>query len=335
MLDINRKLEIYIFENLNAEYLPDHVAACSNVTNDEKENRRYLGTYFPRSFVESYNIYRQIFSKQEAYELYESKDEIHILVVGGGTGGDLIGLLQVLNEIYNNKKIYIHSFDGNDISLRYQRDFIHNFFAYMSKTKNFIQINTHRITFTNLEKFKNQLCTEEYHNHFDIAQSFKFCNELYNSFYNKNVYYEFLEIGEYCLMTNGILLLEDVTIKSNDGIYIPKIMNSQIKNYLQDNNSKFRYIIPKPCGKWYNSCNETNCFSQITFCVSHRYNNDDLSKVTYNLLIKGKLGDKFTDYIGDSECYELANRKYCLNGEYLYNQDFPPQYPCDNAFTID
>lgn len=335
MLGINSSLEKYIYDILNAEYMPNHVAACSNISNDEEANLRYLGTYFPRSFVEAYNIYEQIFTKPEIDKLYNEKEEIHILVIGGGTGGDLIGLLQVINDRYDNKMIYIHSYDGNDISLRYQRNFIKRFFRYMDKTHNHIHITTHKKIITDLNEFHNILCKSEYYHQFDIIQSFKFCNELYNRLSDKNIYYKFLEVGEYCLNSNGILLLEDVTICANDGLYIPKIMKSQIRRYLKTVKTDFKYILPKSCGKWYNKCNEFNCFTQCIFNVSHRYNEYDITKITFNLMIKGTLGEKIFTYVDDEECYKIAPGKYCFRGDYYYNQDTPPYHSYSDTFRLD
>ncbi len=63
MLNINPYLERFIFDELKAQYDPDPIAALHNLDNNEQQSQRYLGTYFPRSFVESYNIFYRLFNR--------------------------------------------------------------------------------------------------------------------------------------------------------------------------------------------------------------------------------------------------------------------------------
>lgn len=121
MLKINKRLENYIFKDLEAEYCLDPLGVSSNIDNDEEKNKKYLGTYFPRSFVEAYRIYDNIFLNELILNEFNKKYELNILDIGSGTGGNLIGLLNVLVKKLNNKHFKIHSFDGNKIALLYQK----------------------------------------------------------------------------------------------------------------------------------------------------------------------------------------------------------------------
>jgi len=131
MLNINPKLEKYIFDELGAVYQIDPENVSCNLANDREANLNYLGTYFPRSFVESYNIYTNLFSNGCIKRAFLERETINILDIGSGTGGNLIGLLQVLNDTYRDKNIGIYSIDGNDIALEYQRRFIRDLYKFM------------------------------------------------------------------------------------------------------------------------------------------------------------------------------------------------------------
>ena len=58
MINLNRPLYDYIVKNLGAYWHKRTWDAVSNLHNDEKENQGYLGTYFIRSYIESYHIFR-------------------------------------------------------------------------------------------------------------------------------------------------------------------------------------------------------------------------------------------------------------------------------------
>ena len=54
-------LDDYIFDDLKAEYAPDFNRFEKNLDLTENENLKYLGTYFPRSYAESFCIFDNIF----------------------------------------------------------------------------------------------------------------------------------------------------------------------------------------------------------------------------------------------------------------------------------
>ena len=55
MSQLPKYIDDYIFGELKAEYSPNYqeLNVDYNLNNTESENRKYLGTYFPRSWVES------------------------------------------------------------------------------------------------------------------------------------------------------------------------------------------------------------------------------------------------------------------------------------------
>ena len=109
-------LDDYICNELKANY------CCSNsdmtVIDWDKENvLNYLGTYFPRSYAESYCIFRNFF-QQERID-WENKKNISVFDFGCGTGGEIVGLLMVISEnLPKIETVEILSLDGNQDALR-------------------------------------------------------------------------------------------------------------------------------------------------------------------------------------------------------------------------
>lgn len=321
---INSALEAYIFDRLNAVYAPDAIAAKNNLNNDTDKNRSYLGTYFPRTFVESCHIYRQLFQNQEVYNCYSQKELINILIIGSGTGGDLLGLLQVLNECFCSKQINIYSFDGNQDALNIQKQLIRDFYQFMPNQNNQIMVYTYFVQFTCVNDIANSLRANRIP-FIDIMQSFKMCNELYNQSADKQVFYQLTALAEQYLSPNGIFVLEDVTNRNDDQKFNSVVMSDQVRNYFRQNpHSSLKYIIPVCCGKWYNRCTWAKCLSIVEYIVSHRYAPAERSKVAYKVMIKQPLGQLLYDSIETRDAYLLAPRTYCTKDDYLYNQDFPP-----------
>lgn len=77
----------------------------------------YLGTYFPRSFAESYCIFSEYFSKFK-YQ-YEANTSISLFDFGCGTGGEIIGFIVAVSELLPNvETIELRALDGNVHELR-------------------------------------------------------------------------------------------------------------------------------------------------------------------------------------------------------------------------
>lgn len=78
----------------------------------------YLGTYFPRSFAESYCIFSKYFSK--FMHQYKTKASISLFDFGCGTGGEIIGFIVAVSEMLPNiETIELRALDGNAHELRY------------------------------------------------------------------------------------------------------------------------------------------------------------------------------------------------------------------------
>ena len=56
MAKIPQYLDEYIYHDLGGVFQPG-LNVDINLTNDESANKRYIGTYFPRSVVECFSIF--------------------------------------------------------------------------------------------------------------------------------------------------------------------------------------------------------------------------------------------------------------------------------------
>lgn len=58
-------LRTFIYDEMKAKYSPDHLKVENNTENSDEDNLWYLGTYFPRTFVEISSILTNLLSNQK------------------------------------------------------------------------------------------------------------------------------------------------------------------------------------------------------------------------------------------------------------------------------
>lgn len=326
MKNINDKLDSYIFETLNVKFSPDYSKATSNLENSEEDNENYLATYFPRSFFESYKIFNNIFSNQLIYNKFDEKENIVIVDIGSGTGGNVFGLIQVLVEKFKGKQIKVYTFDGNQNALEIQKEIFDNYEELFPKSNNHISFVFNNIKFqgkSDMDGIVKFLDADD--KKIDILSSFKFINELYSKSYNtyKGMYKKILEFAENNLSDNGIFALCDVTYKlDSTNTNIPTYVNRECKAFFKNKQSTLKYILPKCCCKNINICFRDYCYSSISFKINHSGNNSDITKIVYKLFINGELGEKIKDYIcnGTMKWCDIEEDKcYCTNCSFRGN----------------
>jgi len=113
------KLDDFIIEELGGYDKHDFDKAAENINADVDRQKRNVGTYFPRSFIEVYAIFLDLMHNEYLKTLFKTKEEIFILDVGSGTGGNILGLLWFMNEFFDefsNRKITVVSVDATPLS---------------------------------------------------------------------------------------------------------------------------------------------------------------------------------------------------------------------------
>ena len=253
-------LDNLIFEKLGAKYCRSN-ADMTVIDWDKNDVLNYLGTYFPRSYAESYCLFSEFFKNH--LEQFVNKAELSIFDFGCGTGGEIIGFLTVLDEqLPNLKKVRIVALDGNQDALLLYEEIIA---AYQRRTR--IQIDSipaHlHIDFYKLEVLDGIMC--EY---FDIIISFKAICEFLTKrqFEERNAYEHLVRFLLSKLDLNGFLLLEDVTtFNDTTDEWLPKTMD--------------RGLSAIPCrvvakNKGYNQ----------SYYITHSHKQNDISKVAWRII---------------------------------------------------
>jgi len=298
-------LENLIFNKFQAKHEPDYSKFNKNLDLNDEEVKIYLGTYFPRSYAESYCIYKDLLSNKIINEIYSKKTEINILDIGSGSGGNLIGLLFALKEnLPQNININIFTIDGNQKALE-----ILNKIVFKIQAKYSLNINPQSqfITFNSInELYQNSKLYLD--DNYDFIITSKMINELLEN--DKNAYYDFCDNFTNHLSKDGFLTLIDVTMKVNSK-FLPIILNNQLNQFVKDNKN-FKTIIPTSCHLYEDSCKE-QCFTNNIFSISHKEKQNDISKITYRVLTYNDFADKILSniQIGGLVGKTQYENKYC------------------------
>ena len=189
---------------------------------DKSKILNYLGTYFPRSYVESRHIAtRQILST------FSGKTVLSILDFGCGTGGEIIGLLTNIDAYLPNvESVQIVALDGNHHALRLFEKVLDEL------RKNSRLKITHCIApITIDDSFDLTILDEIITGSFDIFVSFKAICELVtkDQFEGHNPYKTIVDTYLPRLNDNGLMVLVDVTTYSNvSNEWLPTMMDRGI-----------------------------------------------------------------------------------------------------------
>ena len=254
-------LDDLIFKELKAQYRPQY-SDMTNIDDDKERTLNYLGTYFPRSYAESYCIFSEYFKANKI--VYSDKEELSIFDFGSGTGGEIIGLLTVLDELFANlKKVNVIALDGNQHALRLYEKILFEL--------------QNRISF----KLKNRsaaLMIDDFYdlgildsvvtNKFDIIVSYKAICEFVTKqqFEQQNPYCHIAKFLIPKLKDHGILLLEDITTRSDVAQeWLPKMMDKGLK--------EANCIV----------ANKNEGYNQ-TYYITHSHKHKDRSNVAWRMI---------------------------------------------------
>ncbi len=254
-------LDNLIFEELGGKFSPSY-SDMTNIHDDKEKTLDYLGTYFPRSYAEAYNIFSLYFKKYK--QEWEKRETISVFDFGSGTGGEIIGLLTVLNEEFPSlKKVKVVALDGNENAVFIYSRILNEF----QEKATFEIINKPSVVKIN-NVYDLDLLEEVMTEDFDVIMTFKTICEFVteNQFENKNPYKTIVEFMLTKVKRMGVVLVEDVTSK-----------NCVSKEWL-----------PEMMKKGLDSINccvvEKNQGYNEVFTISHSFKQNDKSKVSWRIL---------------------------------------------------
>ena len=334
MINLNRPLYDYIVKNLGAYWHKRTWDAVSNLHNDEKENQGYLGTYFIRSYIESYHIFRHNINTLMKHG-YLNNDKIRILCLGSGTGGDLFGLLHVLEEIITKPiTIEVISVDGNSIAINLQENIFKNFWK--PKSRHNITIDYRLEIFESSDLLCNYIMQ---FSNIDIGLSFKFLSEMLK--YDENIHYKVLKTMQPILIPNGILCLNDVVCPietyGSGKTFIPVTLNNNIRNYIRNNSDDDRLVLlfPYCCAKNIKKCGNDICFTKFQLPLKYfsAYMRITNTKIFFDFRLFLKKGDLLSQLRPLVQCIDAkCSISECRN---MNNDEKCPHLLCSWNWTTD
>ena len=302
-------LDLLLFNNLGAIYSPKHKKFEYNLDNDSEDIKVYLGTYFPRSYAESFCIFDDLFKSHSYVDILNNYSEINILDFGCGTGGELIGLIVSLaKHISNRKDINIVAVDGNNYSLE--------------TLKNVVEVLAsnvrHNLSLTCINKTiqgKDDLYMKDKSIYHFVLNSKMGCELISSKITDGSCYYKIAETLVPLLSETGILYLLDVTTKDeNSNLFYPQLMNQGL-NLFMSTHPDYSTLLPLACNNW-GDC-QNACFMQQTFTTSHSRKSNDESRVCYRLVCRKSFRYKcFPDIIDSKDCTHIIHsQKYVQNDQ--------------------
>lgn len=305
-------IDDFIFNHLNAVYAPDFQRFEYNLDLTGEEIKKYLGTYFPRSYAESFCIFDNIFQNKVYQKAIADIQTLNILSIGCGTGGDIIGLITAIEKHFPNVSIInILAIDGNKEALTILEQIIDKV---QNQSLKKVNLKIKQTIFSSISDF---FFENDINQAFDFILSFKFINEIILMGKGRldNSYYDFVRIFLPLLSENGICVLLDVTTKTKHTTYNPILMNKQVNMALREF-LKYTTLIPSPCSVYGEKC-FCDCFHQKTFTVAHSKHTNDKSRVSYRILVYKNLKDQFGIIVNGTKQL-ITNEKTCPfteNGE--------------------
>ena len=304
-------LDEYIFKTLHAQYAPNHERFDFNLDLTETDVLKYLGTYFPRSYAESFCIFDNLFRNKAYSSIFHIDGPINIAAIGCGTGGDLMGLLTVIGKYSTlNRPINIIAVDGNSEALSILARIIEKYKQYFKKELS-LKIITH--TFVDISSF--DLSSIGVSSSLDFVLCSKMICELiaYGCGRNDDAYYDYVMKFLPLLNERGIFYLLDVTTRQKHSTFNPFLLNEQVQRAMANNND-YVVISPIPCSFFNQTCNNS-CFYQKTFSITHSNIRDDKSKVAYKLIAHKDVCRLIGAGIEGSGKYQIHGDKVCPHTE--------------------
>ena len=253
-------LDELIFGRLGAKYC----RSCNNMTVidwDRHDVLNYLGTYFPRSFTESYYITSDYLGFHAAR--YSQTDEISILDFGCGTGGEIVGMLYAIAEkLPNIKHAYVRGIDGNQNALRLCEKILKRFGSECLEVS-FVPTPETIDDFYDLS-IVDQVIQEK----FDFFITFKAICEFVTKqqFESRNPYQYIIDVFKGKLTRDGVMCIADVSSYNNVSCeWLPKMLDAGIT--ASNGNVLLR-----------------NSGWNESFYVNHSRHPQDLSKLTWRFV---------------------------------------------------
>lgn len=232
---------------------------------NRKEIIQYLGTYFPRSFTESYCIFSKYFNAHR--DKYKYTKTLNIFDFGCGTGGELLGLLWAISENLNVSHINVKALDGNQHGLRILESIVEMFRNEFHQSIEFKPVYIQIDDIYDMSLVSSCIPQEN-----NIIIIFKSLCEMASlrQFEERNPYEHILKIMLERLHSEGIICLADITT-----------FNKEQQEWLPK-------LIDKGCMEAQTQVIMKNTNFNESFYVTHSRKVNDGSKLCWRIIKRGE-----------------------------------------------
>ena len=316
--------------SLGANFNPQRSRARTNFSNDADQNKVYLGTYFPRTVTESWNIVSDLMHTPSINDAFAQKDIIRILDIGSGTGAAVVGTLLSLSDWdCRATPVEITSIDFNQDALDRQS-------ALLQMVKDHLRFDFSasqqcvQLPF-DLDGFVENLSSFAYDKEcrFDLITGWKCLSEFYNVNFAQaqGIVRNALKIISGMLTPFGVCIAADVTTSDNGYEYFAMTLNRE-SNEHDALAAAMRTIVPMPCAKNSVTCQNPKCYTQRKFMVNHRLVNNDFTKIIYRVFAPSVFAERIVADYADSHAYRnnaaRPSEACCGQGK----KEFDSSHPC-------
>lgn len=261
-------LDDHIFGTLGARFgiAGETLEFDENLTSSEDKVLTYLGTYFPRSFLETFMVFDSILAEWEYRDKLKELESFSVVSVGSGTGGDALGLILALRKaVPSCKRFKVVSFEGNASAHAILRDI----FAWAAeRLKIEIAVDAIDLEFPAADPFAEAAGKLE-----DGAYQFvitsKMLNELAKLDPDTSYFKEFLEAFAPKLDELGLLAMIEVTRKvtTESNQWLPVMMNAETNGFLATH-GEYATVVPVLCNGHERDCEE-GCYAKFEMKIQH------------------------------------------------------------------
>ena len=252
-------LDNLIFEQMGAKYCRSN-ADMTVIDWDKNDVLNYLGTYFPRSYAESYCVFTEFLTKWP--NRFVDKTELSIFDFGCGTGGEIIGLVDAINCMPKLQTIHIYALDGNYHALRLLEQIV-NVYSHIINYSIILDV----IPLIIDDFYDFDVLTSVLEKKYDIFMSFKAICEFVSKerFERQNAYAHIAKTYLSRLNDDGIMVLADVTSYNDvSQEWLPQMMDIGLAQ------AKCQVIL------------KNDGYNQ-TFIVGHKRKQRDISKIAWRI----------------------------------------------------
>lgn len=262
-IQLPKWLDDLIFNELGAKYCRQN-ATMTNIDDDKEKALNYLGTYFPRSYAESYILFSALFEEEK--QAFIGKDQLSIFDFGCGTGGEIIGLLTAIEEkLPEVQSVEIVAFDGNNSALRLYEQVLKNL-----RKRSRLKVKSRIFPAKIVDFYDLSIVNEVINLKFDLIITFKAICEFVSKqqFEQQNPYEHIVKTLLPKLNKKGLMVLVDITVPIYNGIseeWLPKMMDKGLKA------TDCEIVFYNP---GYN----------ISIYITHSHKVNDISKVAWRII---------------------------------------------------